>query len=88
MSRNLGCRIDRLEQASPGATRVYVWRALGQTVDEAIAAQFPEEVPADSTLVVLKWLESSVFFKPSEVDRLASGQGHGRGRFGPAISAA
>ena len=61
MSRENWRRIAKLEERTTATARAYVWRAFGQTVDEAIAARFPYGVPVDYRLVVLQWQDGGAY---------------------------
>jgi hypothetical protein len=59
VATQIDSRLRRLETRSAVKTQAFVFRAPGETTEEAVAARYPEGLPADSTLVVLQWLESS-----------------------------
>jgi hypothetical protein len=59
MGGNLGRRLIRLEQEATPAMRVaYVWwkGPEEETEEQAIAQRFPDGVPADVRVVLLRWL--------------------------------
>jgi hypothetical protein len=58
MGGDLGRRIAKLEQETMATARVYVWRDLGQTVDEALALRFPGGVPAGLEVTIYSWMDS------------------------------
>jgi hypothetical protein len=55
--RALALRLARLEQAVSPRETVHVW-ADPETVDQAIAARFPEGVPNGVTVMVYRWADA------------------------------
>jgi hypothetical protein len=47
----------RLEEEVPSRRQVVVWREQGQTAEQAIAAWFPDGVPADVDPITVGWME-------------------------------
>ena len=63
MGSRLGHRLNRLEQEMRPAMRVaYVWwkGPDEETKEQAIAQQFPDGVPADVRVVLVRWLTPGV----------------------------
>ena len=62
MGGNLGRRLIRLEQEATPAMRVaHVWICPEEeTEEQAIARQFPDGVPADVRVVLVRWLTPGV----------------------------
>jgi hypothetical protein len=59
MATQIDSRLRRLETRNVVKALAFVFRAPGETTEQAVAARYPEGLPADSTLVILRWLESS-----------------------------
>jgi len=51
-------RLARLEDEVRAGAVIYVWRELGQTAADAIAAKFPDGTPMDCQLASIGWMES------------------------------
>jgi len=47
-----------LEAETADRRAAYVWRGLGQTAEQAIAAEFSNGVPPDVAVTVIGWLEA------------------------------
>jgi hypothetical protein len=59
MGSRLGRRLSRLErEVTPAMRDAYVWWECPEeeTKEQAIAQQFPDGVPADVRVVLLRWL--------------------------------
>ena len=59
MATQINSRLRRLETRNAVKAQAFVFRAPGETTEQAVAARYPEGLPTDSSLVVLQWLESS-----------------------------
>ena len=59
MASNLNRRVTRLEEIESYAGQVFLWREVGQTYEEALAARFPEGVPPGVRVLVIGWEESA-----------------------------
>ena len=59
MATQIDSRLRRLETRNTVKAQAFVFRAPGETTEEAVAARYPDGLPANSSLVVLQWLESS-----------------------------
>ena len=57
MSNNLERRLARLETQTVPRKRVFIWRDVGQSPEEAVAARFPHGVPDNVEPVILGWAE-------------------------------
>ena len=58
MSNNLERRLARLETETASRERVFIWRDVGQSADEAVAVRFPHGVPDNLEPVILGWAKS------------------------------
>ena len=58
MSNNLERRLARLETKSNLRQQVFIWRDLGRSAEEAVAARFPHGIPDNVEPVILGWAES------------------------------
>jgi hypothetical protein len=57
MASPLDRRLRQLEEvASPSRLPTLIWREIGQTAEQAIAARFPDGIPTNVLPVVLSWL--------------------------------
>jgi len=57
MRNNLERRLTRLETRTVPRERVFIWRDLSQSPEEAVAAGFPHGVPDKVEPVILGWAE-------------------------------
>jgi len=57
MSKHLERRLARLETESASRERVFIWKDLGKSAEEAVAARFPHGVPDNVEPVILGWAE-------------------------------
>ncbi len=51
-------RLATLEQGARAEAQVYIWPNIGETVDEAVARQFPEDIPEAATVIVIQFGET------------------------------
>jgi hypothetical protein len=58
MASQLERRLAALEAETVDRGAAYVWRNLGQTAEQAIAAEFPKGAPLGVAVTVIGWLES------------------------------
>ena len=50
-------RLVTLEQAAPAEGRCFVWAAVGETADEAIAREYPDGVAEPRKVIVFRFSE-------------------------------
>ncbi len=58
MASQLERRLAALEAETADRRAAYVWRGLGQTAEQAIAAEFSNGVPPEVAVTVIGWLEA------------------------------
>jgi hypothetical protein len=49
--------LAKLERDNPAGTLLYAFADAGETADQVIARQFPEELPVGVTLVIYRWAD-------------------------------
>ena len=59
MPSSLNRRLTRLEDTDAHDSQIFLWREMGQTHEEAVAARFPDGVPPGLRVMVIGWEESA-----------------------------
>jgi len=59
MASNISRRLASLESTEAYTSQAFIWREIGQTPEQAIAARFPEGVPPDIRVTIIGWQESA-----------------------------
>ena len=60
MASQLERRVAALESVTADRSAAYMWRNIGQTAEQAIAAEFPGGVPPGVAVTVIGWLEPAL----------------------------
>jgi hypothetical protein len=50
-------RLLQLERDTPAEVQCFIWPAVGEPVDAAVARQFPEGIPENATVIVFRFAE-------------------------------